>query len=131
MPFPLDVNVFGVSLLVREGGGGSGLPGRFCRSPPLDVNWFCVCWLARAGAVGWGLLCGRVLPFTSGEVNFGEPGTNGQHSFYQLIHQGQVQAVTPRLPQLANALARVSFPLPPHGIALVWSFCRARCATTV
>jgi glucose-6-phosphate isomerase len=22
-------------------------------------------------------------------VNFGEPGTNGQHSFYQLIHQGR------------------------------------------
>jgi glucose-6-phosphate isomerase len=31
-----------------------------------------------------------VLPFVAGEVNFGEPGTNGQHSFYQLIHQGQV-----------------------------------------
>jgi glucose-6-phosphate isomerase len=30
------------------------------------------------------------LPFAAGEVNFGEPGTNGQHSFYQLIHQGQV-----------------------------------------
>jgi glucose-6-phosphate isomerase len=28
-----------------------------------------------------------VLPFAAGEVNFGEPGTNGQHSFYQLIHQ--------------------------------------------
>lgn len=24
----------------------------------------------------------------SGEVNFGEPGTNSQHSFFQLIHQG-------------------------------------------
>ena len=32
---------------------------------------------------------GEVLPFTAGEVNFGEPGTNGQHSFYQLLHQGQ------------------------------------------
>lgn len=28
-----------------------------------------------------------MLPFAAGEVNFGEPGTNGQHSFYQLIHQ--------------------------------------------
>lgn len=27
------------------------------------------------------------LPYTAGEVVFGEPGTNGQHSFYQLIHQ--------------------------------------------
>ena len=33
---------------------------------------------------------GRVLPFDAGEINFGEPGTNGQHSFYQLIHQGRV-----------------------------------------
>ncbi|KAM3574855.1 hypothetical protein VYU27_003179 [Nannochloropsis oceanica] len=32
---------------------------------------------------------GRELPFQAGEVNFGEPGTNGQHSFYQLIHQGR------------------------------------------
>lgn len=30
---------------------------------------------------------GSELPFAAGEVNFGEPGTNGQHSFYQLIHQ--------------------------------------------
>ena len=35
-------------------------------------------------------LDGTVLPFQSGPVNFGEPGTNGQHSFYQLIHQGRV-----------------------------------------
>uniref|UniRef100_A0A7S2S165 Glucose-6-phosphate isomerase n=1 Tax=Mucochytrium quahogii TaxID=96639 RepID=A0A7S2S165_9STRA len=33
---------------------------------------------------------GVALPFEAGEVNFGEPGTNGQHSFYQLIHQGRV-----------------------------------------
>ena len=33
---------------------------------------------------------GEVLPFECGEVNFGEPGTNGQHSFYQLLHQGRV-----------------------------------------
>lgn len=33
---------------------------------------------------------GDVLPFDAGEVDFGEPGTNGQHSFYQLIHQGRV-----------------------------------------
>ncbi|KAI7729729.1 hypothetical protein M8C21_020934 [Ambrosia artemisiifolia] len=30
------------------------------------------------------------LPFEAGEIDFGEPGTNGQHSFYQLIHQGRV-----------------------------------------
>jgi len=33
---------------------------------------------------------GSSLPFPSGEINFGEPGTNGQHSFYQLMHQGRV-----------------------------------------
>ena len=32
---------------------------------------------------------GTPLPFPSGEVDFGEPGTNGQHSFYQLLHQGK------------------------------------------
>lgn len=33
---------------------------------------------------------GARLPFEAGEIDFGEPGTNGQHSFYQLIHQGRV-----------------------------------------
>lgn len=32
---------------------------------------------------------GTELPFDAGEVDFGEPGTNGQHSFYQLVHQGR------------------------------------------
>lgn len=33
---------------------------------------------------------GTVLPYECGEIIFGEPGTNGQHSFYQLCHQGRV-----------------------------------------
>lgn len=33
---------------------------------------------------------GVPLSFEAGEIDFGEPGTNGQHSFYQLIHQGRV-----------------------------------------
>lgn len=33
---------------------------------------------------------GTPLPYQAGEIEFGEPGTNGQHSFYQLIHQGRV-----------------------------------------
>ena len=33
---------------------------------------------------------GDVLPYDCGEIIFGEPGTNGQHSFYQLVHQGRV-----------------------------------------
>jgi glucose-6-phosphate isomerase len=31
---------------------------------------------------------GRAADFSTGPVIWGEPGTNGQHSFYQLIHQG-------------------------------------------
>ena len=31
---------------------------------------------------------GRPISYCTGPVVFGEPGTNGQHSFYQLLHQG-------------------------------------------
>lgn len=31
---------------------------------------------------------GTPVDYTTGPILFGEPGTNGQHSFYQLIHQG-------------------------------------------
>ena len=31
---------------------------------------------------------GEPVPYVTGPVIFGEPGTNGQHSFYQLLHQG-------------------------------------------
>lgn len=31
---------------------------------------------------------GRVATYNTGPVIWGEPGTNGQHAFYQLIHQG-------------------------------------------
>jgi glucose-6-phosphate isomerase len=33
-------------------------------------------------------LDGRRIEYASGPIFWGEPGTNGQHSFYQLIHQG-------------------------------------------
>jgi glucose-6-phosphate isomerase len=33
-------------------------------------------------------LAGRRVDYETGAVYWGEPGTNGQHSFYQLIHQG-------------------------------------------
>ena len=33
-------------------------------------------------------LDGAVVRWATGPVVFGEPGTNGQHAFYQLIHQG-------------------------------------------
>ena len=33
-------------------------------------------------------LDGKVVDYQTGPLYWGEPGTNGQHSFYQLIHQG-------------------------------------------
>jgi glucose-6-phosphate isomerase len=35
-------------------------------------------------------LNGRHVDYDTGAIYWGEPGTNGQHSFYQLIHQGTV-----------------------------------------
>lgn len=32
---------------------------------------------------------GVPIDYEVGEIDFGEPGTNGQHSFYQLLHMGQ------------------------------------------
>ena len=32
---------------------------------------------------------GEAIDYQTGPVIFGEPGTNGQHSFYQLLHQGK------------------------------------------
>jgi glucose-6-phosphate isomerase len=33
-------------------------------------------------------LAGEVVDYATGPIIWGEPGTNGQHAFYQLIHQG-------------------------------------------
>ena len=33
-------------------------------------------------------LNGTLVDYQTGQIYWGEPGTNGQHSFYQLIHQG-------------------------------------------
>merc|ERR1711957_741666 len=33
---------------------------------------------------------GSACSMSTGALYFGEPGTNGQHSFYQLMHQGRV-----------------------------------------
>ena len=33
-------------------------------------------------------LDGRRVTYQTGAIHWGEPGTNGQHSFYQLLHQG-------------------------------------------
>jgi glucose-6-phosphate isomerase len=31
---------------------------------------------------------GQIVPVSTGPIVWGEPGTNGQHAFYQLLHQG-------------------------------------------
>ena len=49
---------------------------------------------------------GEKIDYVTGPVIFGEPGTNGQHSFYQLLHQGTniipLQFVGFRKSQMAN-----------------------------
>jgi glucose-6-phosphate isomerase len=49
---------------------------------------------------------GSPVTTDTGEVFWGEPGTNGQHAFYQLIHQG-----TRLIPADFIAVARPAYPL--------------------
>ncbi len=59
-------------------------------------------------------LDGGPVGCATGPVYWGEPGTNGQHSFYQLIHQG-----THLIPCDFIAFARSRNPLGPHHDLLV------------
>jgi glucose-6-phosphate isomerase len=52
---------------------------------------------------------GVAVNYDTGPIYWGEPGTNGQHSFYQLIHQG-----TRLIPCDFIAFARTANPLGPH-----------------
>ncbi|MCI0429334.1 MAG: glucose-6-phosphate isomerase [Rhodospirillales bacterium] len=52
---------------------------------------------------------GVAVDYDTGAIYWGEPGTNGQHSFYQLIHQG-----TRLIPCDFIAFARTSNPLGRH-----------------
>jgi glucose-6-phosphate isomerase len=54
-------------------------------------------------------LDGRRVDYETGAVFWGEPGTNGQHSFYQLIHQG-----TKLIPVDLIGFARTLNPLGDH-----------------
>ena len=54
-------------------------------------------------------LDGQVVDYATAPVFWGEPGTNGQHSFYQLIHQG-----TPLIPCDFIAFFTTLNPLDPH-----------------
>ncbi len=59
-------------------------------------------------------LAGRRVDYATGPVYWGEPGTNGQHSFYQLIHQGTVL-----VPCDFIAFARTLNPIADHHDLLV------------
>jgi len=54
-------------------------------------------------------LTGEPVSYSTGPIYWGEPGTNGQHSFYQLIHQG-----TRLIPCDFIAFARTLNPLGAH-----------------
>jgi glucose-6-phosphate isomerase len=54
-------------------------------------------------------LNGKTVTYSTGPIYWGEPGTNGQHSFYQLIHQG-----TPLIPCDFIAFAKTLNPLGRH-----------------
>jgi glucose-6-phosphate isomerase len=57
---------------------------------------------------------GAPIPYETGSLYWGEPGTNGQHSFYQLIHQG-----TRLIPCDFIAFARSLNPLGRHHDMLI------------
>ncbi len=54
-------------------------------------------------------LDGKTVDYQTSPIYWGEPGTNGQHSFYQLIHQG-----TRLIPCDFIAFGRALTPLGPH-----------------
>ncbi|HMN59949.1 MAG TPA: glucose-6-phosphate isomerase [Anaerolinea sp.] len=59
-------------------------------------------------------LDGQVVDYQTGPIYWGEPGTNGQHSFYQLIHQG-----TKLIPCDFIAFRQPLNPLGPHHDLLI------------
>jgi glucose-6-phosphate isomerase len=59
-------------------------------------------------------LDGRHVDYDTGAIYWGEPGTNGQHSFYQLIHQG-----TKLIPVDLIAFAKTLNPLRDHHDLLI------------
>jgi glucose-6-phosphate isomerase len=60
---------------------------------------------------------GSAVSYSTGPVIWGEPGTNGQHAFYQLIHQG-----TPLIPCDFIAPAQSHNPIGDHHVKLVSNF---------
>jgi glucose-6-phosphate isomerase len=60
---------------------------------------------------------GKKVSYATGPVIWGEPGTNGQHAFYQLIHQG-----TPLIPCDFIAPAQTHNPIGDHHEKLLSNF---------
>ncbi|MFM2338092.1 MAG: hypothetical protein RL115_1285 [Bacteroidota bacterium] len=60
---------------------------------------------------------GQTVNYSTGPIIWGEPGTNGQHAFYQLIHQG-----TPLIPCDFIAPAQTHNPLGDHHAKLLSNF---------
>jgi glucose-6-phosphate isomerase len=63
-------------------------------------------------------LQGETVTYETGPIYWGEPGTNGQHSFYQLIHQG-----TRLIPCDFIAFAKALNPLGRHHDILIANVC--------
>lgn len=60
---------------------------------------------------------GEAVEYSTGPIIWGEPGTNGQHAFYQLIHQG-----TPLIPCDFIAPAQTHNPIGDHHVKLLSNF---------
>lgn len=60
---------------------------------------------------------GKPVQYATGPIIWGEPGTNGQHAFYQLIHQG-----TPLIPCDFIAAAKSQNPIGDHHEKLMSNF---------
>jgi glucose-6-phosphate isomerase len=60
---------------------------------------------------------GRTVDYQTGPIIWGQPGTNGQHAFYQLIHQG-----TKLIPCDFIGFAQTLNPLKPHHDLLMANF---------
>ncbi|KAL7715109.1 Glucose-6-phosphate isomerase [Entamoeba marina] len=60
---------------------------------------------------------GEVVNYTTGPIIWGEPGTNGQHAFYQLLHQG-----TKTIPADFLIPANSLNPIGRHHVVLIANF---------
>ncbi len=62
-------------------------------------------------------LDGKKVDYSTGQIIWGQPGTNGQHAFYQLIHQG-----TKLVPCDFLAAANSHYDLPDHHDILISNY---------